>query len=155
MATGELVSGLPSFVPYGKMPLDTNCWPTRKLDAIKKWVALEKIHGANFSFTVNVDVHASGSKIDPPRPAKRSGYLKSEENFFRLKKHPEFLEKEGEKIRKVFDAVCSNYFSDVSSVTVFGELFGGIKYLSKFLFHTPTIDNIAPLQSYAPTRYKI
>lgn len=126
MATGELVSGPPSFVPYEKMPSDTNCWTSRQLDAIKKWVALEKIHGANFSFTVNVDVHASGSKIEPPRPAKRSGYLKSEENFFNLSKHPAFFEKERGKIRKVFDDIRSNYFSDVSSVTVFGELFGGI-----------------------------
>lgn len=123
MATGGVNSE--SFVPYEKMPSDTNCWPSRQLDAIKKWVALEKIHGANFSFTVDADVHASGSKINSPRPAKRSGFLKNGENFFGVQKHPSFLEKEGEKARKVFDTVRSKYLSDVSSVTVFGELFGG------------------------------
>ena len=114
----------PTFSPYEKMPSDTNCWSSRKLDAIKKWVALEKIHGANFSFTV----HASGSdgrEISPSRAAKRSGFLKTGENFFRLEKHPTLLKEEGEKARRLFEDVRDNRYPDTTSVTVFGELFGG------------------------------
>ena len=111
-----------AFSPYEKMPTDTNCWTSGQLDAIKKWVALEKIHGANFSFTV----HASGDgKIGPARAAKRSGFLKEGENFFRLKKNPALLKDEGEKARKLFIDLREKHFSDASSVTVFGELFGG------------------------------
>ena len=40
------------FTAYEKMPEDTNCWGSRELGAVKKWVATEKIHGANLSFTV-------------------------------------------------------------------------------------------------------
>lgn len=127
MATCELNSKLPIFSPYEKMASDTNCWTSRDLDAIKKWVALEKIHGANFSFTV----HASGSEgqeISPPRAAKRSGFLKTGENFYRLNKHPAILEEEGKKTRRIFDSLRENdtyHYSDACAVTVFGELFGG------------------------------
>ena len=116
-----------TFSPYEKMPWDTNCWPSGQLDAIKKWVALEKIHGANFSFTV----HASGPdsrEISSARAAKRSGFLKTGENFFRLQKHPAFLEEEGEKARRLFEIVREAHYKDASSVTVFGELFGGHIY---------------------------
>ena len=113
----------PTFSPYEKMSTDTNCWPSKQLDAIKKWVALEKIHGANFSFTV----HASGSEetMTPAQAAKRSGYLKPEENFFRLHKHPALLEEEGERANRLFTIVRESYYTDASTVTVFGELFGG------------------------------
>lgn len=111
-----------AFSPYEKMPTDTNCWTSGQLDAIKKWVALEKIHGANFSFTV----HASGDgKIGPARAAKRSGFLKEGENFFRLQKNPAVLKDGGEKARKLFVNLRERQFTDASSVTVFGELFGG------------------------------
>ena len=116
----------PTFSPYEKMPWDTNCWPPGQLDAIKKWVALEKVHGANFSFTV----HASGPEISSAQAAKRSGFLKTGENFYRLNKHPALLEEEGEKARRLFDIVRATHYNDASSVTVFGELFGGI---NKFL----------------------
>lgn len=43
------------FTAYEKMPEDTNCWGSRELGAMKKWVAMEKIHGANLSFTVGCE----------------------------------------------------------------------------------------------------
>jgi hypothetical protein len=45
------------FFPYEKMSdrLSTNPMHSKKLDSIKKWIATEKVHGANFSFTVSED----------------------------------------------------------------------------------------------------
>ena len=114
-----------AFSPYEKMPTDTNGWTSHHLDAIKQWVALEKIHGANFSFTVAAG-ETPGGEIGPARPAKRSGFLKDDENFFGLGKNRTLLEEEGEKARRLFSAVRDSHCSNVSSVTVFGELFGGI-----------------------------
>ena len=111
----------PVFSPYDKMPTNTNCWTSGQLDAIKKWVALEKIHGANFSFTVGAEEGKNG----PARAAKRSGFLKPGENFFRLQKNPTLVKDGGEKARRLFENVRETYFTDASSVAVFGELFGG------------------------------
>ena len=116
-----------AFSPYEKMPTDTNGWTSRHLDAIKQWVALEKIHGANFSFTVSAET--PGGEIGPARAAKRTAYLKEGENFYGLCKNRALLEEEGEKTRRLFSAVREGHCSDVSSVTVFGELFGGKTYV--------------------------
>ncbi len=104
------------FIAYEKMPEDTNCWPPRSLKSIKKWVATEKVHGANFSFTV--------SEAGGVRAAKRGGYLRKGEGFFGVHRQQGFLEGEQEKARAVFSAVRER-FRDISSITVFGELFGG------------------------------
>ena len=105
------------FTAYEKMPEDTNCWQSRELSAVKKWVATEKIHGANFSFTVG----CGGREV---RVAKRGGYLKGGENFFGVWRQRELLEGEKEKARKAFAAVAEMR-NGVNSVTVYGELFGG------------------------------
>lgn len=120
MATPGGGSEPPDFRPYEKMATSTNYWPSKRLNAVKKWVALEKIHGANFSFTV----HASGPEIPPVLAAKRSGFLKPQENFFRLQKQPKLIEEEQEKARRLFAAVQEMH-RDATAVTVFGELFGG------------------------------
>ena len=120
MATPGGSSEPPHFCPYEKMATSSNFWPSKRLNAVKKWVALEKIHGANFSFTVL----ASGSEITPVLAAKRSGFLKPQENFFRLHKQPKLLEEEQEKARRLFEAVREMH-RDTTAVTVFGELFGG------------------------------
>lgn len=123
--TTEVQNGL-VFAPYEKMPPNlVSSWrkDSGKLDKIKKWVALEKIHGANFSFTVQA--RGSDEEIAPARAAKRSGFLKTGENFFNLSKHPEFLKEEGEKAEKLFVALKAEHYMDATSVTVFGELFGG------------------------------
>ena len=126
-SSAELHDGGSVFAPYEKMPPSLVCWGgSRKLDKIRDWVALEKIHGANFSFTVEAP-SSSGpddGEVGPARAAKRSGFLKAGENFFNLQKHPEFLKEEGEKAKRLFAAVREDH-SDASVVTVFGELFGG------------------------------
>ena len=105
------------FTAYEKMPEDSNCWHSRKLDAVKKWIAMEKVHGANLSFSVSC-----GAK--EVRVAKRGGYLQKGESFFGVFRQKGFLEREQEKARKLFAAVVE-MDSDVSAITVYGELFGG------------------------------
>ena len=130
-----------NFVAYEKMGLSTNQWDSKKLDGIKKWVAMEKIHGANFSFTVLCRDHqlkkASKSRAGGKKPgaeastvlaARRGGYIKEGEVFFGVEKQREFLEGEKEKARCVCEAVRERMDTDseqIESVTIFGELFGG------------------------------
>lgn len=106
------------FTAYEKMPEDSNCWQSRKLDAIKKWVAMEKVHGANFSFTVSCGEREV-------RVAKRGGYLRKGESFFGVFRQKGFLETEQEKARELFAAVVK-MDSGVRTITVYGELFGGM-----------------------------
>ena len=106
------------FTAYEKMPEDTNCWQSRELGAVKKWVATEKIHGANLSFSVVCE----GREV---RVAKRGGYLKEGESFFGVWRQRGLLEGEMEKARKAFTAV-TEMRNGVYSITVYGELFGGI-----------------------------
>lgn len=140
-----------TFTPYEKMGLSTNLWDSKKLDGIKKWVAMEKIHGANFSFTVLCRDHqmksvkkaskfrAGGKKLTEASTdslavlvARRGGYLREGEVFFGVEKQREFLEGEKEKARCVCEAVIirerermGNDSEPMESVTIFGELFGG------------------------------
>ena len=127
-----------NFVPYEKMSLSTKLWESKKLDSIKKWVAMEKIHGANFSFTVlcsrdhQLKVSKSGgkkTKSPDVRVARRNGYLREGEGFYGVEKQREFLEGEKEKAKCICEAVRERMDSDseqIESVTVFGELFGGL-----------------------------
>ena len=128
-----------NFVPYEKMDLCTNKWDSKKLDSIKKWVAMEKIHGANFSFTVlcrNQELtkaSKSGSRDKKAEAstvmvARRGGYLREGEAFFGVQKQRNFLEGEKEKARCVCEEVRERMDTDseqIESVTIFGELFGG------------------------------
>ena len=124
-ADGNVRSEEAAFCPYEKMPWDTNGWTSGHLDAIKRWVALEKIHGANFSFTVRSGGSGPSCEVSPARPARRTGYLTEGENFYGLKQNQALLEEEGERVRRLFVAIRDSHYSDVASVTVFGELFGG------------------------------
>ena len=140
-ASRSLDQPLQNFVIYEKMGLSTNQWDSKKLNSIKKWVAMEKIHGANFSFTVLCRDHqlkkaskfrAGGKKPGPEAltvlVAKRGGYLREGEVFFGVEKQREFLEGEKEKARCVCEAVRERMDTDseqIESVTTFGELFGG------------------------------
>ncbi len=49
----SLTVALGEFAVYEKMSNDASAW--QSLNSIKKWVATEKIHGANFSFTIYKD----------------------------------------------------------------------------------------------------
>lgn len=143
----------PSFVPYEKMTLSTNIWgESPRLDGIKKWVALEKIHGANFSFTVACPSGKDGileaatktasavSRVGKPTEfmnvwvARRGDYLREGENFFGVTKQRKFLEGEKEKAKCVCAMVREKMESDsqkIESVIVFGELFGGLFVIAK------------------------
>ena len=141
MAASRSVEQSFEFVAYEKMGLCTNKWDSRKLDSIKKWVAMEKIHGANFSFTVPCrglePTEATKSEICGGRKteasmtvmvARRGGYLREGEVFFGVEKQREFLEGEKKKARHVCEAVRERMDTDsekIESVTIFGELFGG------------------------------
>ena len=125
-----------TFFPYEKMGYDTNAWTSRRLDSIKQWVALEKVHGANFSFTV----HASRGEIGNARAARRTGFLKEGENFYNLKNNQRFLEVEGERARRLFGAVRDRHCSDAASVTVFGELFGGMRGSCNYTANWTSLD---------------
>ncbi len=116
MATGK-GTDKEGFTTYEKMPEDTNCWMARGLKSIKRWVATEKVHGANFSFTVS-----DGGGV---RVAKRGGYLREGERFFGVHRQRGFLTGEREKAQAVFRAV-KELFEDTQGITIYGELFGGI-----------------------------
>ena len=132
------------FLPYEKMSLSTKLWQSQRLDSIKKWVAMEKIHGANFSFTVvcrqveAVKSSTAGKVSDKHQDAvlvaRRGDYLKEGENFFGVTRQREFLEREKEKARSVSTMVKGKVDGDateIESVTIFGELFGGLCDLIK------------------------
>lgn len=80
----------------------------------EEWVADEKIHGANFSFI-----------ITPPTIvcARRSGELEKGEKFYEYEK---LLEKFTVQLLKLYDDIGCNSSSPLKSVTVYGEIFGGI-----------------------------
>jgi Rnl2 family RNA ligase len=78
-----------------------------------QWVALEKIHGANFSFITN------GEEINC---AKRTGFVEADEVFHN---HHLVLENHREKILKVYAALKEKY-PELYEVAIYGELFGGI-----------------------------
>ncbi len=111
-----------SFYNYEKMPNDTNCWVSKKLDAIKDWVALEKVHGANLSFTAQRSEEGAVSV----KVARRNAYLNEGENFFAMYQQKGFVEGEIEKVKRLFDEVCVLVEGPVLAVTVYGELFGGM-----------------------------
>lgn len=121
----------PVFVSYEKMSEDTNPWPSRKLNSIKQWVAMEKVHGANFSFTAQLDSTGTGLDKEKDRlvikPAKRGRYLEEGEYFFGVHRQDRLLIKEKEKMKTLFLAVKEMFCGPqcVSAVTVYGELFGG------------------------------
>lgn len=121
----------PLFVEYEKMPEDTNCWASKKLNSFKKWVALEKVHGANFSFTVkcgDVDVLV----------AKRGAFLTEREEFFGVWRQKGLVDEERHKARRVFAAV-RELKSGLLSVTIYGELFGGMLTLALWSLYKPRV----------------
>ncbi|XWV26621.1 ligase 2 [Tupanvirus soda lake] len=79
---------------------------------IMEWVAMEKIHGANFSFITD------GSNIVV---AKRSSVVPETENFYNSKS---IRDKYQGDIMIVFNKI-KNDIPEVTSVQVFGEIFGG------------------------------
>lgn len=77
-----------------------------------KLVALEKIHGANFSF------YTTASDM---RVAKRSGLIDELETFYG---HTRFYGRYKPIVRHLFDVIRAE-FPGLVSMTLFGEVFGG------------------------------
>lgn len=75
-------------------------------------VALEKIHGANFSFIMSDDI---------TRVAKRSGMISDLETFYG---HTRFYSRYEPTIRNVFQMI-KDAFPSLFNMTVYGEIFGG------------------------------
>lgn len=113
------------FVEYEKMPEDTNCWLSKKLNAVKKWVALEKVHGANFSFTVQRDCSVL--------VAKRGSVLTEKEDFFGVWRQKGLVDEEREKAKRVLAAV-RELKDALTAVTIYGELFGGSLIVSSCVY---------------------
>ena len=105
-----------SFVSYEKISESTITWENdeaalRRLQKLT-WVATEKIHGANFSLSYD------GESL---RCAKRKAFLEEDQDFFGYQRVREGLE---EKIPALFLALQES-IPELSSITVYGELFGG------------------------------
>jgi Rnl2 family RNA ligase len=77
-----------------------------------KYVVQEKVHGANFSFFTD------GVKI---KIAKRTDFIQEDEKFYNAQ---EVLNKYQKKVIEIFEKV-KNEFEDVSTVVIYGEIFGG------------------------------
>ncbi|BCS82955.1 RNA ligase 2 [Cotonvirus japonicus] len=110
----------------------------RKLNYINsdvEWIALEKIHGANFSYITD------GKNVTV---AKRSSILLEDENFYG---HQDLLTKYYQDILIIFSKILEKDPTS-KSVQVFGELFGGYfpgfnkfsKSIQKGVYYSPDIN---------------
>eukprot|EP00164_Ancoracysta_twista_P002640 GFYU01003514.1.p1 GENE.GFYU01003514.1~~GFYU01003514.1.p1 ORF type:complete len:361 (-),score=78.30 GFYU01003514.1:23-1060(-) len=95
-----------------------------QVEAVKKWVATEKVHGSNFSiYWSGGDPHTT-----PFTVAKRTGFLtpKAESEYYNYK---EWLDQDKNKtaIAALYDRVAAHQQRTVGTftMTVYGELFGG------------------------------
>jgi Rnl2 family RNA ligase len=79
----------------------------------KEWVAVEKIHGCNYSFIID-----QGGEL---KAARRSAILLADENFYN---HAEVFDRYADAIRQLW-AICQVEIPDLVEIQVFGEMFGG------------------------------
>lgn len=82
------------------------------IDDQDEWVAMEKIHGANFSFLT--DGHSVYT-------ARRRSILAPNDNFFG---HGKIAEKYKSDILLVYQKIKSD-IPDITTIQIFGEIFGG------------------------------
>ena len=104
-----------TFSSYEKMPttlkkIGFSAQDFTQLDKLD-WVATEKIHGANFSFT-----YANGTL----HYAKRKSLLNWNDDFFGFQHVVERLEVQ---IIELFEVLSTKY--EAKQITIYGELFGG------------------------------
>lgn len=112
----------------------------RDLKQVKQWAVTEKVHGANFAFVFDVRTGAMSF-------AKRNGLLSPSDRFFQ---YPAILPTILPIIQRLCEATVIHYHercpsSDVHTVAVYGELFGGS--------YPATASEFAPVQrgvSYSP-----
>lgn len=117
------------FTSYEKMPeglhkLGLDLAATKALDKVD-WVVTEKIHGANFSFTLDSDTL---------RYAKRKEYLRWTDDFFGF-------QLVAERLRRTHP---------FASATIYGELFGG-HYPHPDVAPDPRVQAVQTGLHYSPT----
>ncbi|MCF0063901.1 2'-5' RNA ligase [Dyadobacter chenwenxiniae] len=128
------------FSEYEKIPsnLQRLIQDERTADLVYKfkWIATEKLHGANFSI-IYID-----KKL---RFAKRKGYLNWKDDFFGFQL---FVSRNENKILELFEQLERDF--KARKITIYGELVGG-------LYPHPNVapdDSIRPIQTgiyYSPT----
>lgn len=101
-----------------------------------EWVALEKVHGSNFSISVSEKHIEFG---------KRSGPLSLTASFFGFQT---IIEEEQKKARKCFDLISKNV-KDLEMITIYGEIFGG-KYPHKDVKENPNVKFVQKGLWYSP-----
>ena len=105
------------------------------LQHLTEWIAMEKIHGANFSFITD------GTSVII---AKRSGIIAEKENFYNSSI---ILEKYRDDIISLYQTVKSHN-PETTTIQVFGEIFGGYypgypsstKPIQRGVYYKPEID---------------
>ena len=105
----------PFFMEYPKISEDSTDWNCKELYKIKKWIVLEKVHGANVSFYIS----AAGTI----RVAKRNSFLSSTEYFFGIH-NTNIIREISQKSRKLYEHIRCLY-SNILQISLHGELFGG------------------------------
>ncbi len=128
------------YIKYHKIESNIDTWNN---DAVyikneeKKWIVLEKVHGANFSFIYE-------NKTDKISCGKRTGIIQPGEHFYC---YETILDETIPKIKIIIDEIKAlNKLFD--NVIVYGELFGGIypeiktknKPIQKGVFYSPNIN---------------
>lgn len=83
-----------------------------------EYIITEKLHGANYSFTVVVENKIPVSVF----PAKRSSYITEDEKFYN---HRPVYEKYVHKVSQLALSLLDDNNMDDGVVTIYGELYGG------------------------------
>ena len=111
------------FIGYGKMALTLDPFKENFIRLSKEdWIVLEKVHGANFS------CHTNGEEC---KFGRRRDFLKDNEGFYNYKK-TDFMKGFCDKALHIFKRVQEMIVDkEVSQVTIFGEIFGGVLNLIK------------------------
>lgn len=133
------------FSPYEKMARDLRKFKSKELSKLEKekWVVLEKIHGANFSFE-----YRNGTV----QFARRRGYLNWEDSFFAFQTVASSIEA---NVQGLFDEVASTETilleatDDNFQIIIYGELFGG-KYPHPEVEANRTVEPIQNGIYYSP-----
>lgn len=102
----------------------------------EEWLAMEKIHGANFSIIVNND----GATY-----CRRTNILKENEGFFNYQN----VVKQNEKIYiEIFEYLKTKY-EDIIQIQIYGEIFGG-KYIHAEVKKNTKVSQVQTEISYNP-----
>ena len=109
------ISQSPYFMEYPKISEDSTEWNSKELNKIKKWIVLEKIHGANFSFYI--------SNTGAIQLAKRNSFLSPNDYFFGIR-NTNIIPEINDKLLNIYRHICCKY-SDILQLSLHGELFGG------------------------------